>query len=734
MQQETEIIEEPQYLTSLNPEQLEAVKHIDGALLVLSGAGTGKTKVLTTRICHILASKRAFPSQILAVTFTNKAAKEMSERINSMIGSMASGLWIGTFHSIAARILRRHAKVVGLEDNFTILDDDDQLRLIKQLMQENNIDDKRWSPRMMLSYIHSMKDKGLTPDKVKNSEHASFASGKGIVLYTAYQKRLLTINAVDFGDLLLHNLSIFSNYPEILEEYSKRFRYILVDEYQDTNVAQYLWLRLLSLVNKNICCVGDDDQAIYGWRGAEVDNILRFEKDYPNAKVVKLEQNYRSTSAILAAASGLIKKNAGRLGKTLWTEGDKGDLIKIINVYDDRDEAKFIAEEIEAIAKDYGGYGECAVLVRAGFQTRSFEERFMMHGLPYKIIGGLRFYERQEIKDAIAYIRLLVQPNDDLAFERIINTPKRGVGASSLELIRKTAREHSISMFKSLIFLIENGGIKGKTAITLNKFLRDYERFNSLIGNMPHHDLVNLILDETGYRDIWKAEKTPDSQTRLDNLKELVAAISEFEDLQHFLEHVGLVSDTEQSDEGGKVNIMTLHASKGLEFNVVFLPGWEDGIFPSQRSMDEKGIDGLEEERRLAYVGMTRARKRLFILHANSRRVYNQIQNNIPSRFIAEIPENSLEFINHSGLGLMSSFMSSDLRSEINNLFKSTEQRNSPQSQSAPLSQSKYKVGARVIHDQFGYGRIMGINANRLDILFDDHGIKKIMEDFIREG
>ena len=633
-------------INALNPEQKEAVLAVDGPVLVLAGAGTGKTKVLTTRIAHILSSRLAWASQILAVTFTNKAAKEMGERVAHLLsGDQNSNplSWLGTFHSIAAKILRRYGEVLGFTSSFTILNSDDQLRLIKQLLIENNIDEKQNSPKVILSIIQAWKDQALPPEKVTDAEHS--INARALLIYKAYQKRLKTLNAMDFGDLLLNNIILFTTHPEIHKEVAGRFKYILVDEYQDTNVAQYLWLRLLASAHKNICCVGDDDQSIYGWRGAEIGNILRFEKDFTGAKVIRLERNYRSTGNILAAASHIISNNNGRLGKTLWTEDDDGEKVRIRSLWDGDEEARFVGNEIENFQRSGSSLNDMAVLVRAGFQTRAFEERFLMLGLSYRVIGGLRFYERQEIRDAVAYLRVISQPDDDLAFERIINTPKRGIGTATMETINTHARAAEISMTKATTELLKMNAFKGKLANSLGNLLKSLEQWRGLIGTQTIAEITDIMLDESGYRAMWKSDKTPEAQGRLDNLKELVRAMGEFESLTAFLEHVGLVTDMSENNNSDMISIMTLHAAKGLEFDHVFLPGWEEGLFPHQRSLDESGRDGLEEERRLAYVGITRAKKTCTISFAGSRRIYNQWQSSIPSRFVSELPKEHTEIL-----------------------------------------------------------------------------------------
>lgn len=704
---------QPSVLDGLNTEQRAAVESVDGALLVLAGAGTGKTKVLTSRIAHILTTGRAYPSQILSVTFTNKAAREMRERVERIVGGAASGLWLGTFHSIAIRILRKHAEMAGLQPNFNVLDADDQIRLIKTLMQEMNIDDKKFPPKMISAIIQRHKDKAEKP------EHADDPLIRKI--YEAYQRRMLTLNVVDFGDLLLHTITLFTTHTDILAEYQKRFHYVLVDEYQDTNVAQYIWLRLLAQGHKNICCVGDDDQSIYGWRGAEIGNILKFEKDFEGAKVVRLERNYRSTSPILKAASHLIAHNKGRLGKTLWTDAEGGPKVQVLSMWDEKHEARAIAEEIEAISQ-IGKHkpNEVAVLVRAGHLTRAFEETFMQMGIAYRVIGGLRFYERMEIRDAIAYLRLVQSPMDDLALERVINTPKRGIGDSTVGNIRSVALEQNTSLFNAIEQMLLSGGFKGKLANTLKSFVDSRHEWAKMFGVLSLKDATEKLLDQSGYMGMWKAEKTPEAQGRVENLKELLNALEEFESLDQFLEHISLVMDADQADDSQKVNVMTLHASKGLEFETVFLPGWEEGIFPSQRTLDEKAGEGLEEERRLAYVGITRSKRNLFISFAANRRVFNQWQHSLPSRFIDELPEEEVEVRN----------LSTELRNWGTEEKKKQEiGRNTPSAQST----ATFPTGSRVFHNKFGYGTVLEVQGSHLKIAFDKAGMKLLVESFVQK-
>src|SRR5437868_5810718 len=628
------------YLTGLNPEQREAVETLEGPLLVLAGAGTGKTRVLTTRVAHILATGRARPSEILAVTFTNKAAREMKARVGVMVGQIVEGMpWLGTFHSIGVKILRRHAEMVGLKPDFTILDVDDQIRLLKQLLEAENIDEKRWPGRVLATVIDGWKNRGLTPDKVPAGEGATFANGRGIELYKAYQARLKTLNAADFGDLLIEMLRLFREHPEVLRQYQERFRYVLVDEYQGTNVAQYLWLRLIGQGSKNICCVGDDDQSIYGWRGAEVDNILRFEKDFPGAKVIRLERNYRSTGHILGAASHLIAYNEGRLGKTLRTEDEPGEKVAVTGAWDSEEEARAIGEEIEELQRGGHSLEEMAILVRASFQMREFEDRFVTLGLPYRVIGGPRFYERAEIRDALAYLRVVHSTTDDLAFERIINVPKRGLGDATVQLLHNHARKRRVPLMEAARAVVETDELKPKPRGALREFIQNFDRWRTQKEALPHNELAEIVLDESGYTEMWQKDRSADAAGRLENLKELVRSMEEFENLQGFLEHISLVMDRDSGEAEQAVNIMTLHSAKGLEFDTVFLPGWEEGLFPHQRSLDESGRNGLEEERRLAHVGLTRAKRLAKLSFAQNRRNRGLYQSALPSRFVDELPE-----------------------------------------------------------------------------------------------
>ncbi|MBE9636580.1 ATP-dependent helicase [Salipiger mangrovisoli] len=782
------------YLDDLNPAQREAVERLDGPVLMLAGAGTGKTKALTARIAHLLTTGRARPNEILSVTFTNKAAREMKERVARLLGHAVEGMpWMGTFHSICVKLLRRHAELVGLKTNFTILDTDDQIRLLKQVIAANNIDEKRWPARQLSGLIDNWKNRAWTPDRVPASEASAF-NNRGTELYAQYQTRLRELNACDFGDLLLHVVTIFQQHADVLEQYQRWFRFILVDEYQDTNVAQYLWLRLLAQGHTNICCVGDDDQSIYGWRGAEVGNILRFEKDFPGAHVVRLEQNYRSTAHILAAASSVIRGNENRLGKELWTEAQGGEKVRLIGHWDGEEEARWIGEEIEAAQRGSRGMhafslDDMAILVRASHQMRAFEDRFLTIGLPYRVIGGPRFYERLEIRDAMAYFRLVVSPEDDLAFERIVNTPKRGLGDKAQQKIQLKAREHGVPLLVGARLLLRDKEITGKGAAKLATFVDQIERWHEVARQqlglpsevqqddddlvlidedkplsraVSHMELAETMLDESGYTEMWQLDKNPDSPGRLENLKELVKALESFDNLQGFLEHVALIMDNETEETGAKVSIMTLHAAKGLEFPAVFLPGWEDGLFPSQRSMDESGLKGLEEERRLAYVGITRAEELCTISFAANRRVFGQWQSALPSRFIDELPEAHVEILTPPGLygggygaaGMSGGFGGGgyggsglESRAAEANVYNSPGWKRLQERSSSvrPVSQpresrntvidlqavSAFTMGERVFHQKFGYGAIIGIEGDKLEIEFEKAGVKKVVARFV---
>jgi DNA helicase II / ATP-dependent DNA helicase PcrA len=820
------------YLEGLNPEQRIAVQTTEGPVLVLAGAGTGKTRVLTTRIAHILATGKAFPSQILSVTFTNKAAREMKERISKLVGEAVEGMpWLGTFHSIGVKLLRRHAELVGLTSSFTILDTDDVNRLIKQLIQAEGLDDKRWPARQFGLMIDGWKNKGLGPAEIAEGDARAFGNGKGRELYSAYQERLKTLNACDFGDLLMHPIAIFRNHPDVLKEYHQKFRYILVDEYQDTNVAQYMWLRLLAQRSStsplwggraegegggaakdtptpslrsdpphkgegrpavNICCVGDDDQSIYGWRGAEVDNILRFEKDFPGATVIKLERNYRSTEHILGAAAHLIAYNDGRLGKTLFTEklNPDHDRVMVHAGWDSEEEARAVGEEIEQLQSKGNSLNDMAILVRASFQMREFEDRFVTLGLNYRVIGGPRFYERAEIRDAMAYLRVVAQPADDLAFERIVNVPKRGLGEAAVRQIHDAARAVGVPMLKAATDLVETEELKPKVRSTLNNLTDLFTRWTALLETKPHTELAEQILEESGYTDMWKNDRSADAPGRLENLKELIRSMEEYESLRAFLEHVSLVMDAEQNEDLDAVNIMTLHGAKGLEFDTVFLPGWEEGLFPHQRALDEGGRAGLEEERRLAYVGLTRAKQRAHIWFVSNRRIHGMWQSTIPSRFLDELPGDHVEVMEASGtyggygqggnFGRQNPYGASRFdspqafsgsyatpgwaRAQANRTEATTQNWGSRSghaverigygetdsgfgagrgsvkgrvidgeliAKSVATEPSKFAVGDRVFHMKFGNGSIASIEGNKLTIDFDKAGQKRVLDGFV---
>ncbi len=738
----------PPYLTGLNESQMDAVQTTDGPVLVLAGAGTGKTRVLTTRLAHILATGKAFPGQVLAVTFTNKAAQEMKERVASILNEpTVERWWLGTFHAIAVRMLRAHAEKVGLGSDFAIIDTDDQLRLVKQLLKENNLDDKKWPPKSVLGVIQRWKDRGQTPDHVSANEAKEFAGGRIHKIYQSYQQRMKELNACDFGDLLLHTLVIFQTYPDVLADYHRRFHYILVDEYQDTNVAQYLWLRLLAQGHQNVCCVGDDDQSIYGWRGAEVGNILRFEKDFPGAKVVRLERNYRSTGRILAAASSVISHNEGRLGKTLWTDDDEGEMLRVRGLWDGEAEARFVGEETESLQRQGQSLDQIAVLVRTGAMTREFEERFLTLGIPYRVIGGARFYERLEIRDALAYLRLVNSADDSLAFERVINTPKRGLGPAAVSVVHQLARQVETSLFKAAREIVETDELRPAARKSMAGFVAQVERWQGLKSDMPHPELADLILEESGYLEFWQNDKSVEAKGRVENLRELVNALGEFESLPDFLEHVSLVMDTNSQQNQEMVSIMTLHGAKGLEFETVFLPGWEEGLFPNQRAMDEQGLKGLEEERRLAYVGLTRARERAIISFAANRRMHGSWASAIPSRFVDELPHEHIE--RESDRGIYSAPLEPSYGGFGSGRGWQDNDRTSPGMQRArsysggesqlvrqaaqKVSESKsgFGRGERVFHQKFGYGLVTSVEGERLTISFDKAGSKKVLSNFV---
>ncbi|WP_407155916.1 UvrD-helicase domain-containing protein [Bradyrhizobium sp. STM 3557] len=852
----------PRYLAGLNPEQREAVETLDGPVLVLAGAGTGKTRVLTTRIAHILSQGRARPNEILSVTFTNKAAREMKGRLAEMLGQAVEGMpWLGTFHSIAGRILRTHAELVQLKSNFTVLDVDDQVRLLKQLLQAENIDDKRWPARMLAGLIDGWKNRGLLPSQVPSGEAAVFANGKGGKLYASYQERLKILNAADFGDLLLEGIRLFRENPDVLRQYQHRFKFILVDEYQDTNVAQYLWLRLLAQAPsparavatragapsppvaeggpveqsetepgdgfsplapaptdrdpspaslrsappptkgegsaeqvaaappKNICCVGDDDQSIYGWRGAEVDNILRFEHDFPGAKVIRLERNYRSTGHILAAASYLITHNEGRLGKTLRTEDVEGEKVTVTGAWDSEEEARAIGEEIEELRRKGEHLNEIAILVRASYQMREFEDRFVTLGLPYRVIGGPRFYERAEIRDALAYLRVINSPADDLAFERIVNVPKRGLGEATVQMLHDHARKRRIPLFEAARAVVETDELKPKARSSLRQVILQFDRWRAQSEVTAHTALAEIVLDESGYTDMWQKDRSADAAGRLDNLKELVRSMEEFENLHGFLEHISLVMDREGGSDDEAVSLMTLHSAKGLEFDNVFLPGWEEGLFPSQRTLDEQGRAGLEEERRLAHVGLTRARRRAKLYFATNRRIHGTWTTTIPSRFLDELPAASVEITESKGGsgwggaggygpsrfdnvesfgssystpgwqraqarrpggrggGGQASGQSSGGFSEDQSPFGMGDDfgsfgrnKRSPVTIEGELvakstgTTSEFALDDRVFHQKFGYGHVVKVDGNKLTIAFDKAGEKKVVDSFVQRA
>ena len=747
-------------LSGLNPPQREAVVTTEGPVLMLAGAGTGKTAALTTRMAHLIRGRLAWPSEILCVTFTNRAAREMRERVGKMIGPAVEGMpWLGTFHAVAAKMLRRHAELVGLQANYTIIDTDDQLRLLKQLIQAEQLDEKRWPARQLAGLIDRWKNRGLNPGDLDAAENESYANGKGQQFYRLYQDRLKALNACDFGDLLLHMLNVFRQHHEVLAQYRQRFKYIMVDEYQDTNQVQYLWLRLLAQGRHNICVVGDDDQSIYSWRGAEVANILRFEKDFPGTKVIRLEQNYRSTPHILAAASGLIAANSERLGKTLWTALNAGEKVRAIGVWDGPEEARRVGEEIERLEREGASLDHVAILVRAQFQTREFEDRFIAIGLNYKIVGGVRFYNRAEIRDAIAYMRIIAQPADDLAFERIYNTPKRGLGDKTLEKLHRHARMRDLPLAAAAIDIADSDELPARARNTIIALMRDFARWRDLAQTTSPAELARTLLDESGYTAALQAERTAEASGRLENLSELARAMEEYETLGDFLEHVSLVMDNDADADVEKVTIMTIHAAKGLEFDHVFLPGWEEGVFPSQRALDEGGLASLEEERRLAYVAITRARRRCTILHSANRRIYGQWSSAIPSRFIAELPEAHIdsETTMTGGASLWRAQWSehSDPFADVARTqpskivtrgpgwqraaaqqYDPTPKRLGESTRSAASFAAKPRgditIGARVFHDKFGYGAVAAQEGNKLEIDFESGGRKRVIDSFVK--
>lgn len=745
------------FLAGLNTEQREAVMALDGPVLVLAGAGTGKTRVLTCRLANLVYSGRARPFEILAVTFTNKAAHEMRERTERILaGSGGGGLqWLGTFHSLSAKLLRIHAELAGLKSTFTVIDTDDQIRLLKQIIEAENIDPKRWPARMLAYIIDGWKNRALSPNKVPKGEAFQFADGRGIKLYEIYQNRLKTLNCVDFGDLLLEMIDIFQKNPDVLATYQKRFKYVLVDEYQDTNVAQYLWLRLLAGGHKNLCVVGDDDQSIYGWRGAEVENILRFEKDFNGTKTIRLEKNYRSTSHILGAASGLIKSNKARMGKTLWTDEEGGEPVKVRGVWDGEAEARLISDDMESLRSQNINYQDMAVLVRASWQMRAFEDRFIMIGMPYRVIGGPRFFERAEIRDAHAYLRLIRSEDDALAFERIVNQPKRGVGDTTIKKIQVMARENGVSLPRMADEMVGRDMLKGPARAGLTRFIESLKHWRKKRDELTHVELAELILDESGYTDMLRADKSPQSQGRLENLQELVRSMGQFDSLESYLEHIELVMDIDREADGDAVQILTLHGAKGLEWPVVFLPGWEEEVFPSPRAIAEKGIEALEEERRLAYVGITRAREICRISFAANRQIYGRWQSVLPSRFIDELPEENVEAISDTGyfnrpaFGNALNLQGFEPGSRGPGFLRASNYAEAAKTYGTPRGevletkarvindgkqsgQSGFARGQRVFHDKFGYGKILTIDGDKIEVAFEKAGTKKLISSFVR--
>ena len=729
------------WLNTLNPEQRLAVENTQGPVLVLSGAGTGKTKVLTTRLAYILARNLANPWECLVVTFTNRAAKEMKERVYNMIGEAASSAWLGTFHSICVKILRNHAELVGLKNNFTILGEDDQKRLIKQICEQNGIDDKKYTPQSVIEKISLWKDKGLSIEKIAEG----FKENTTTKLYKLYQARLKELNCVDFGDIILYTIEILTKHNDILQKYQNRFKYIMVDEYQDTNVSQYLLIRLISQKYRNLCCVGDDDQSIYSWRGAEIENILRFNKDFSDAVIIRLERNYRSTAHILSAAASLITHNSGRLGKTLKvaenSPANKVDntKIKVISTYSGDDEAGLIADEIENNRRDGYAYQNIAVLVRTAAQTRILEEKFISEAIPYQVIGGLKFYERAEIRDALAYFRVILQPSDDLAFERIINKPARGIGAKSIEKFQIEARNNHLSLYAAVEKMLSENKITGKSKASLQQLMDNFKLWRRQATTLSPEDIATSVLQDSGYYEMLKNDTSAEAPGRLDNLKELLNVLSDtqnYPDLGAFMEHVSLVMDNDTEQNENKVRIITLHSAKGLEFDVVFLPGWEENLFPHQRSLDE-GENSLEEERRLAYVAITRAKHRLYISMAHTRRVYGQWQNNLPSRFINELPRANIELINKCN------YFSSNqgtFRPDYNKNFKKNSYYNSYEETtydddnrySYVREKKPNNLGKKVYHQTFGYGKIVAQDGNTVQVCFDSGGIKKLMSSYLK--
>ena len=721
---------EPTYIAGLNPPQRQAVETLDGPLLVLSGAGTGKTRVLTTRLVHILSTRRAWPSQTLTVTFTNKAAREMRTRVEALIGPSAlEGLWLGTFHSLGLRILRRHAELAGLQPSFSILDADDQVRLLRQVTDaEIPGGDKRWPARHFSMIVQRWKDKGWRPEQVPDSHVGDFADGKGRQLYQAYQERLAALDAVDFGDLLLHNLTLFQEAPDILERYQERFRYISVDEYQDANVAQYLWLRLLAQRHRNICCVGDDDQSIYGWRGAEVANILRFGEDFDGAGIIRLEQNYRSTGDILGAASGLIANNQARLGKTLWTDRSGSQPIVVRTAYDGAGEARMVGEEIEALRREGVAPGQIAVLVRASFQMRAFEERFTQLGLKYRVIGGLRLFERREVRDAIAYLRAILSPEDDLALERIINLPKRGIGDTTVQRMHQLARRERVPLSEAAHRLVGTGELKPAARGKLRAFLDSVDDWRSRLRTEHHAAFAEAVLEESGYLAMWRKETNAEVRGRLEHLAEFLQILAGFDSIQAFIEHVALVMDTDDGSDADSVRIMTMHSAKGLEFDMVFLPGWEEGTFPNHRALQEKEGEGLEEERRLAYVAITRARRRVTISSAMSRMVHGKFLSPLPSRFIDELPAEHVRQAADTEFQAAASFRYAPAAARGGPIIDAPAWRE----ETAAHAPTEFGVGKRVFHQKFGYGVVRSVDREKLTVAFAKAGTKTLIDRFLQ--
>ena len=734
------------YLSYLNEQQKAAVLHTEGPLLILAGAGTGKTSVLTSRLAHIIYKKLAFPNNILAVTFTNKAAKEMQLRIGNIIGNAVEGMnWLGTFHSIGTKLLRMHAELVDLKSDFTILDTDDQLKVIKEVIRLLDIDEKQFPPRLFLSFIDQCKNKGLTPEKVKTEIDLDFIHEKSIEVYKNYQKRLKTLNSVDFGDLLMLPLQILIKNEAILDKFQSTFKYILVDEYQDTNTVQYQLLRILSQKNRNIACVGDDDQSIYGWRGADVNNILNFEKDFDGSKIIRLEKNYRSTVNILGAARSLITNNIDRLGKELSSSSDEeGDKVKLVSVWSAEDEAIFISDEIDRKLISKTDLDQISILVRASFQMREIEDRLILNSIPYRVIGGPKFYERQEIRDVIAYLQLLLNQNHDLKFERILNVPKRGLGETTIRMLNDASKIYNLSLFDVSKKLIQTDELKPQQRTQLSSFIAMIENWKQKLNELDHVTLTELILEDSGYIEMWEKDKTPTSLTRIENIKELVGQIAEFNSLHEFIEHISLVLEVENDKSSSKVSLMTLHSAKGLEFDCVFMPGLEEGVFPNQRSLDEKGNSGLEEERRLAHVGMTRAKKYLYLIHSQNRRVYGNWMQSIPSRFISEISREFIDddstligtTINTYGNGVQNTsafdYQKKKL-SAIDRLKAAGHFNNNIEALEEISDYNNVSVlqNQRVFHTKFGYGIVIDNENDRVEVDFDKAGKKIVLSSYL---